>query len=140
MAEWSATRSQHWDTVARWGSSPRAAVIRQYKLEMVTIQGFSRAEVLWDDDKFYDHARLRQVAHVAQGVGHPLPALALGLDAHQAPRRLRAEGAVSKVICPDHSLIAGGNQSVDVAKLSGWQVLESMHADCRPLGLINAVR
>eukprot|EP00959_Pyramimonas_sp_CCMP1952_P255354 5333497-Pyramimonas_sp.AAC.1 len=78
---------------------------------------------------------MQKVANVAKGVGYPLPAFALGLAIHRGPRRLRAEGVVSKLVCPDRFLIAGCNQSVDLAKLSLWQVLESMHADYRPLDL-----
>ena len=72
---------------------------------------------------------------VAQRVDYPFPVLALGLEVHRAPGRLRAEGVVSKVTGPSRSLIAGCNQSVDLSKLALWQVLESMHAEFRPLEL-----
>eukprot|EP00959_Pyramimonas_sp_CCMP1952_P141601 2963480-Pyramimonas_sp.AAC.2 len=102
---------------------------------MATAQGFSWVEILWDVDRFYDHVRLFQVASVAERVGHPLPALALGSSIHRSPRRLRAEGVISELICRDRSLTAGCNQSVDLAKLSLWQVLESLHAAFGPLDL-----
>jgi hypothetical protein len=97
--------------------------------------GFSWIQILWDLEKFYDHVRLDAVVDIASRVDYPLMPLFLALDMHRAPRRLRASGAVSDIITPGRSLLAGCSQSVDIAKLALWDILETAHANFRPLVL-----
>ena len=58
--------------------------------------------------------------------------LALGLQMHQAPRRVSTGAAVSERLWRRRSLIAGCWQSVDLSRLALWDVLEYAHGQCRP--------
>ncbi len=62
----------------------------------------------------------------------PMDVLALALQMHAAPRRVATEDAVSELIWPKRSLMAGCSQSVDLGRLALWSILEDLHATYRP--------
>ena len=66
-------------------------------------------------------------------MSHGPPFLAMQL--HFGPRRLRAEGGISEPIHPFQGILAGCNQSVDVARVSLWEILLHLHSTYRPLKL-----
>jgi hypothetical protein len=60
-----------------------------------------------DIEKFYDHVPWSTVVNTAYAVGYPLVVLALGLQLHQAPRRVATDDAVSERLWPRRGLCAG---------------------------------
>ncbi len=135
VGNWSQTRAQHWDKVVKGSSPLRAALARQCKLEMASAQGFSWSEALWDISQFYDHCTWEQIAHVGRQVDYPVISLYMGLIMHASPRRVQADGAVSSLIWPGRSLMAGCSQAVELGKLALWTILEHVHAAFRPRDL-----
>ena len=65
-------------------------------------------------------------------VDYPLDFLVLALQMHSAPRRVATEEAVSEFMWPQRLLMAGCSQSVDLARLALWSILEALHAAYRP--------
>ena len=101
-------------------------------MEISTNLQFTAAQVLYDVEKFYDHARWDVILATAEKVEYPLLVLALALQMHGAPRRVATADAVSDLIWPRRSLMAGCSQGTDLARLALWSVLEYVHAAYRP--------
>jgi hypothetical protein len=135
VATWTRERAGHWDKAVEGSAPLRAALLRQAKLELATVQQFSWVELLWDLTKFYDFVDLQVVADVGVAQGYPVICLALGLQMAAAPRRVRADKCVSDCMVPTRSLIAGCGQAVDYSRLALWEVLEDLHRRYRPLEL-----
>jgi hypothetical protein len=109
-----------------------AAVLRQTTMEVHSALGFSVTQTLVDLEKFYDHVPLSTVVETAYQVEYPLLPLALGLQMHEAPRRVATEQGISQKMWPTRSLMAGCGQSVGFARLTQWDVLEFAHAQYKP--------
>jgi hypothetical protein len=135
VAAWTQEHAGHWDRAVAGSAPLRAALIRQAKLELATVQRFSWVEVLWDLTKFYDFVDLQVVADVGLAQSYPIVSLALGLEMAAAPRRIRADGCISECLVPTRSLIAGCGQAVDFSRLALYEVLDHLHAKYRPLEL-----
>ncbi len=63
---------------------------------------------------------------------YPLVSLALGVLMHRAPRRVATQSAVSQLLFPTRSLIAGCDQAVDYSRLALYDTLDEAHRAHRP--------
>eukprot|EP00959_Pyramimonas_sp_CCMP1952_P208382 4359100-Pyramimonas_sp.AAC.1 len=63
--------ARFWDKAVRGSSALRAAIARQFQLEVSTIQGFSWAEIPMDLEKFYDHLQRFEIFRLAKATGYP---------------------------------------------------------------------
>ncbi len=132
VAGWTRARAAHRDRAVAGSSALRAALLRQTTMEVHSALGFSVTQTLVDLEKFYDHIPPSTVVETAYQVEYPLLSLALGLQMHQAPRRIATEPGIPQNMWPTRSLMAGCGQSVDYGRLTLWDVLEFAHAQYKP--------
>ena len=134
ISGWAAEKAPFWDKVVTGYSALRAALLRQASMDIASTLRFSWDSALYDIEMFSDSISLETVVETTMrlDVDYPLDVLALALQMHSAPRRVATENAVSELIWPKKSLMAGCSQSVDLGRLALWSILEDLHAAYRP--------
>ncbi len=132
VESWTAARAAHWDQAVKGSSALRAALLRQSTMEIGSALDLGTGQILYDIGKFYDSVGYDVVATTSVNVGYPLVSLALGIVRHRAPRRVATESAVSQVLLPTRSLIAGCRQAIDFSRQTLWDMLEEAHLAHRP--------
>jgi hypothetical protein len=90
--------------------------------------GMHVLQPLWDIEKFFDSIRIEDVVELSLAMSYPAVQLALGAQAHTAPRFLRASDSFSLLIDDiDTSILAGCMQSTSWARAVVYDIVEEMH-------------
>ncbi len=124
--EWDEARLKHWDDAVQGSSALKAALRRRMLDEVeVELEGWT-ASVYWDLEKFFDSirpGRLIKLSRKCRRRLHPRM-MAMAMQAHLAPRVLRARGVCSSAIEVDCSIVAGCRFSIGFARTVVYQLIE----------------
>ena len=125
--EWLDGRQRHWDWAVRGSSALRAALAHKLMDELAAIEGMVRATWLWDVEKFYDSIRLHKLVDTALSYQYPADLLLLGLRCYLGPRMITWKGVAGFWMAPNTSVCAGCVRANDMARVTMYDILDSMH-------------
>ena len=86
------------------------------------------ANIFWDIEKFFDSIDPKKLIILATRQGMNLRILAVAMQAHLAPRILKASGGYSNTIGVSRGIIAGCKFSVAFARSAIYWILEKAHS------------
>ena len=124
---WGTAQQRHWDAAVRGSSALRAALAQKLMDELAPLEGFFRACVLWDLEKFYDNISLDNLVRAALQYQYPPQLLRLGLRCYLGPRLIVWRGVAAEWLAPTCSICAGCVRANDMARVVMYDVLDGMH-------------
>ncbi len=100
------------------GRSPHAETAwRHLTMEQAVLRGKAVGQLLWDVKQFFDSLDVPLVIERSERLHFPVDQLALGMQAHRAPRILRAAGSFGSCIkATGRSLLAGCTLSTSLSR------------------------
>ena len=124
---WSAAKARHWDHAIAGSSALRSVVLQALRKELAIAHGHQWAVLLWDLAKFHDSFDLLILCAMARRVQYPGLILALLIQQYLAPRVISVGPAISSVIGPGTSILAGCGEAHNMARLILYDLLDHMH-------------
>ena len=113
---WDAEYSSPHDTAAPGKRADVMVGLRHALQAADRILGLHTAMVLWDLEAFYDNVDVPTLIRQCRRWHFPLPVLALALQCHMAPRRIRCGKGVSRALRPARGILAGCSTSTSCSR------------------------
>ena len=113
---WDAEYSSPHDTTAPGKRADVMVGLRHALQAADRALGLHTAMVLWDLEAFYDNVDVPTLIRQCKRWHFPLPVLALALQCHMAPRRIRCGKSISRALRPARGILAGCSTSTSCSR------------------------
>jgi len=126
IRRWDGEQAGFWDSAVGGRSCLLAGMRRTLQAESALELGYEAALALWDMKGFYDSVRISHLIAECKGCSYPLGVLLFCLIMHTAPRALKLDKCISKVVVATRSILAGCLTSTSMARALLKTVLARM--------------
>ena len=124
---WDEGRQRFWDDAVKGSSALKAALQRRLLDEVTILEGGVVVGLYWDIEKFFDSINIRKLIVLAREQGLDLKTLAIAMQAHLAPRVVKAGGCYGLPVGVSKSILAGCKFSIGFARSSTYWLLDEAH-------------
>jgi len=127
VSEWEQKKAGFWDTAIKGCGALRAALSRAFQDEQDVIKGRESGTILWDIAQFFDTIDVSLLMDKAIALDFPKLQLYMSVVMHLAPRLLKYNGAISRIIPVSASIVPGCGKAIAFTRALLYDVLEAAH-------------
>ena len=127
VTAWEQARAGFWDTAIRGCGALRAALVRAFQDEQDAVLHRHSGTILWDIAQFFDTINVANLIDKALELQFPKLQLCMSLMVHLAPRILKCDGSISKIIVVNASIVPGCGKAIAFTRALLYDVLDAAH-------------